>query len=382
MKRFLHFILLAACFITTAQVFAATRTVYFYNQNNWTEVHAYTWNSLNGNENNGWPGEKITKTNSDNLFVYEINNDAFDMIIFNNGKDGSDKQQTNNLKIIDGKEYYQFSYNGNSKTVYLDNSETQWDNVYIYYWIGKDNNNWPGLKIRKSSNNIYTAEIPEDATGFIFNNNNGSQTANLTDPTPIYHGEKGSTKFNSTLSVYVIGDIKLFDDSEAHIWANNWDGAQMTYEGEGIYKIERLEMLPNNYTQELQKDFKPCLFRLISKLNSNWDDNGNNYGPSNDNKTFVQGFASNFKIEVGKSNNNWSFATSKISDHFDTIDLTLDVINGTLSSNYSTGVESISEDNTNAPAEYFNLQGVKVNNPENGLYIVRQGNKVSKQYIR
>lgn len=382
MKRFLHFILLAACFITTAQVFAATRTVYFYNQNNWTEVHAYTWNSQNDKENNSWPGKIITKTNSDNLFVYEITDDAFDMIIFNNGKDGNDKQQTNNLKIIDGKEYYQYSYNGNSKTVYLDNSETQWANVYIYYWTEEGDNQWPGLKIRKSSNNIYTAEIPKDAKGFIFNNHNGSQTADLTDPTPIYHGEKGSNKFNSTLSVYVIGDIKLFDDPKAHIWDNNWDGAKMTYEGEGIYKIERLEMLPNSYTPELQKDFKPCLFRLISKLNSDWKDNGNNYGPSNDDKTFVQGFASNFKIEVGKSNNNWSFATSKSSDHFDTIDLTLDVINGTLSSNYSTGVESISEDNTNAPAEYFNLQGVKVNNPENGLYIVRQGNKVSKQYIR
>lgn len=379
MKRFLHFILLAACFITTAQVFAATRTVYFYNQNNWTEVHAYTWNSQNGNVNNGWPGEIITKPNSDNLFVYEITNDAFDMIIFNNG---SSDQQTNNLKIIDGKEYYQYSYNGNSKTVYLDNSETQWANVYIYYWTKEGDNKWPGLKIRKSSNNIYTAEIPEDATGFIFNNNDDSKTDDLTDPKPIYHGEKGSNKFNSTLSVYVIGDIKLFDYPEAHIWANNWGGAKMTYEGEGIYKIEKLEMLPNNYTPELQKDFKPCLFRLISKLNSDWNDNGNNYGPSNDDKTFVQGFASNFKIEVGKSNNNWSFATSKSSDHFDTIDLTLDVINGTLSSNYSTGVESISEDNTNAPAEYFNLQGVKVNNPENGLYIVRQGNKVSKQYIR
>ena len=102
MKRFLHFILLAACFITTAQVFAATRTVYFDNQNNWTEVHAYTWNSQNDKENNGWPGEKITTTNSDNLFVYEITNDAYDMIVFNNG---SDQQKTIDLNILDGKEY-------------------------------------------------------------------------------------------------------------------------------------------------------------------------------------------------------------------------------------------------------------------------------------
>ena len=32
----------------------------------------------------------------------------------------------------------------------------------------------------------------------------------------------------------------------------------------------------------------------------------------------------------------------------------------------------------NAPVEYFNLQGVRVNNPEGGLSIMRQGNKVTK----
>lgn len=36
----------------------------------------------------------------------------------------------------------------------------------------------------------------------------------------------------------------------------------------------------------------------------------------------------------------------------------------------------------NAPVEYYNLQGVRVSNPENGLFIVRQGSKVTKQVIR
>lgn len=36
----------------------------------------------------------------------------------------------------------------------------------------------------------------------------------------------------------------------------------------------------------------------------------------------------------------------------------------------------------NAPIEYFNLQGVRVNNPANGLYIVKHGNKVEKRIIR
>lgn len=46
-----------------------------------------------------------------------------------------------------------------------------------------------------------------------------------------------------------------------------------------------------------------------------------------------------------------------------------------------TSVDTIGIDN-NAPAEYYNLQGVRVSNPEKGLYIVRQGDKVSKQVIR
>jgi hypothetical protein len=45
-------------------------------------------------------------------------------------------------------------------------------------------------------------------------------------------------------------------------------------------------------------------------------------------------------------------------------------------------VSDIAIDSENAPAEYFNLQGVRVANPTPGLYIVRQGNKVTKQVVR
>lgn len=35
-----------------------------------------------------------------------------------------------------------------------------------------------------------------------------------------------------------------------------------------------------------------------------------------------------------------------------------------------------------APVEYYNIQGVRVSNPDKGIYIVRQGTKVSKRVIR
>ena len=42
------------------------------------------------------------------------------------------------------------------------------------------------------------------------------------------------------------------------------------------------------------------------------------------------------------------------------------------------GVEGIEIDEFEGEAEYFNLQGVKVANPENGLFIKKAGNKASK----
>ncbi|MDE5806521.1 MAG: hypothetical protein K2H76_00255 [Muribaculaceae bacterium] len=45
------------------------------------------------------------------------------------------------------------------------------------------------------------------------------------------------------------------------------------------------------------------------------------------------------------------------------------------------GVNDIAFD-SNAPVEYYDLQGRRVNNPSNGLYIMRQGSKVVKSIIK
>ena len=46
------------------------------------------------------------------------------------------------------------------------------------------------------------------------------------------------------------------------------------------------------------------------------------------------------------------------------------------------GIADIELNADDAPVEFFNLQGVRVENPESGLYIRRQGSKVSKVIIR
>ncbi len=47
------------------------------------------------------------------------------------------------------------------------------------------------------------------------------------------------------------------------------------------------------------------------------------------------------------------------------------------SSDIQTGVEEVGVD-ANAPVEYYNLQGVKVENPSNGIFIKKQGSRTSK----
>lgn len=47
----------------------------------------------------------------------------------------------------------------------------------------------------------------------------------------------------------------------------------------------------------------------------------------------------------------------------------------------ASGIEGINADN-NAPAVYYNLQGVQVENPANGLFIKKQGNKAEKVLVK
>lgn len=58
------------------------------------------------------------------------------------------------------------------------------------------------------------------------------------------------------------------------------------------------------------------------------------------------------------------------------------VVHGTyFTNNANSGIENITVDE-NAPVEYYNLQGIKVENPENGMFIRRQGSKAQKVIIR
>ncbi len=56
----------------------------------------------------------------------------------------------------------------------------------------------------------------------------------------------------------------------------------------------------------------------------------------------------------------------------------VDKISVTTQANAQTGVDSITVDDENAPVEYYNLQGIRVENPANGIFIRRCGTTVTK----
>lgn len=63
--------------------------------------------------------------------------------------------------------------------------------------------------------------------------------------------------------------------------------------------------------------------------------------------------------------------------------LTYELVDGTpIRYNGVSGVEDVTAEDANAHVEYFNLQGIRVENPENGIYIRRQGRTVSKVLVR
>lgn len=76
----------------------------------------------------------------------------------------------------------------------------------------------------------------------------------------------------------------------------------------------------------------------------------------------------NFAVEAGKS---YVFCVGGSKGRIMGFSFTYDPATG------SSAITDIAADE-NAPVEYFNLQGMRVENPSNGLFIKRQGSKVTK----
>lgn len=82
---------------------------------------------------------------------------------------------------------------------------------------------------------------------------------------------------------------------------------------------------------------------------------------------------------VKKNVGNMAFKSdmSNISIILDVSKMTMEIIPNT-----NSGIDGIEIVGDDADTEYFNLQGLPVENPSNGVYVVKRGNRVTKKFIR
>ncbi len=146
---------------------------------------------------------------------------------------------------------------GNTITLYFDNTNN-WSSVYWHGWneAGGTNTAWPGDPMENVEGNIYKATVDASFTGIIFNDNNGTQTGNLTIPGDgqiyrngswsAYNGNGGGndnpnppTPGNGN-TIYV-KDSNNWGTVYCHYWSDFsgsvWPGDQMTSLGNGVYSI-------------------------------------------------------------------------------------------------------------------------------------------------
>ncbi|MCI5783272.1 MAG: hypothetical protein MR030_02725 [Bacteroidales bacterium] len=183
----------------------------------------------------------------------------------------------------------------------------------------------------------------------------GVAMATFTVPsTPSYVGEP----------VYVMGHIG--DDNTK--WWNPSVGYEMNLIGDNLYKIEDVNIADADGVSGVG------YFAFVNTLGADqndWDsvNAGKRYGAVATNTSIAEGETA----DVVLGDQSWKIAAGNY-------DFTLDLVNMKLTVEKHSGVNAVEVEE--GEAVYYNLQGVQVANPQNGLYIVKRGNKIAKQYIR
>ncbi|MDE5811231.1 MAG: hypothetical protein K2H61_02855 [Muribaculaceae bacterium] len=170
-------------------------------------------------------------------------------------------------------------------------------------------------------------------------------------------------------ALYIIGDLCAW---------NTAAGIELTKEG-NVFTGEAIEFPA---TGENTLSF----FNLSDKLGADWDELNavaNRYGAEKEGDELVAGTAADvvtYKNNVNASAcHSWTITPGKYDVKVDFNDI--ENVTITLTS-ASSSVDAIAIDSNNAAPVYYNLQGVQVNEPAAGLYIVRRGDKVAKEIVR
>ncbi len=258
-------------------------------------------------------------------------------------------------------------------TVYWDNSTAKWATPYIHYWGGAEST-WPGVAMSLHDGDVWVYKCPTGTTGCLFNAGNGdaTKTADFVAVDGHIYNQSGDQgvygngptpdpgKYPATL--YMIGNVN------GGAWGTTDDVAVAAKGNEGVY------------TYDVTIDDAGAgsgYFAFITVTGSDWDsevNTGDRYGaPAKDTPVtlgtpqVIALYAAGVNASASES---WMIAPGRYSVKVDLKSMQLTVGNS--------GVESVEAD-ADAPVEYFNLQGIRIDQPVRGnTYIRRQGTSVTK----
>ncbi|MCR5231784.1 MAG: starch-binding protein [Acholeplasmatales bacterium] len=239
-------------------------TVYFKNDNNWTNVNAYMWNSQTLVNNGQWPGVAINSVGMDidgyTAYALDVDLTQFDRIIFNDGNNQTDDlflSSTTTGFTVNGSAYTFTSYvnpdpedpvDPELTTIYFANTNN-WTNVNAYMWNSQtlvNNAQWPGVKLDQigtdnNGNSVYSVNIDlNDFDRIIFNDGSNqtddlvltSTTTGFTATGEAYNYDTNPVSNNEITLYYA--DKNDWSDVYVYLWnsqtynqASSWPGIKL-----------------------------------------------------------------------------------------------------------------------------------------------------------
>ena len=262
-------------------------------------------------------------------------------------------------------------------TVYFKNTKN-WTTPHIHYW-GNTESTWPGVAMSKHKDNIWEYTVPAGTTGILFNAGDGdaSKTADMSaykdhlytpDGDQGVYSEGGNnddpTPGTYPATLYLLG----------HVGGTSWSTtANFPAKGSnGVYKWEEVSV--DDAGEGVG------YFSFVTALGNSWDivNGSDRYGAATHDEPISAGGTATvtlFPANVSASGaNSWAIAPGLY-------DLTVDLAAMRLSVSKSAGLFDIEMD-SNAPVEYYNLQGVRVANPVSGIYIRVQAGNSEKVIVK
>ncbi len=276
---------------------------------------------------------------------------------------------------------------GETFTLYFNNANSNWTTPYIHYWGGEEST-WPGVAMTKVEGNVWKYTVPAETTGCLFNAGDGDATKTgdfVAIANHIYsvNGDEGvygggdeedprpGPVVTLPSKFYIIGNLAVSD--------GQWDTmnvVEFTPDGNSMV-AKNVELVAP------EAGATSSYFSFITTTGADWDavNGADRYGAVTKDAPVTAGTPVEFKVfpvnVSASSAYSWAIAPGKYDFNADFATMKL-----TVTPAGSSAIDAAVAEEAEATPVYYNLQGMKVENPTPGLYIVVRGAKVTKERIR